>query len=307
MTKILTTGGAGFIGSALCTDLMMSGYEVDDIDRARFETDDLADPMVFLRRVKSFKPDLVIHLAAQVGKKFCDDAPEQAVRDNITATSNVARPCGKYGIPLVYVSTSEVYGDRGDEVCFEDDKLFAKSSGMYANTKRMAEELARKYAPSGLKILRPTMPYGPGVPPGPGRRALDNLIWQALTGQDMVVHRGAARSWCWITDVIGGIIKIVEDGAPGIYNVGRDDDERTMVDLAMIIRGKIEERVHFKPEATIKIVEGPPNQTLVKRLSTAKLRALGWAPEFDLDAGLDHMIDWIDLRRDLWPESSATA
>lgn len=307
--KILCTGDQGFIGKALVAELEAAGHEVKGFDLVR-QGEDICSALQFDISLIDSQADVVIHLAAQVGKKFCDDRPQHAVDVNILGTLNVAKMCAKHGVKLVYVSTSEVYGDRGDEMVDETANLDAKRSGMYAITKLAGEDVCRIFAPDGLKILRLVMPYGPGVPPGPGRRALDNLIWQALTGQPMVVHHGAARSWCWIGDVASGMRAVVECGEPGTYNVGRDDDEVSMEDLAMMIREGIMGRGFRCPHqgefigpvsCPVSIVEGPPNQTLVKRLSTKKLSDLGWRPKVSLEEGLPSVRHWLLDNKHLWP------
>lgn len=303
MKKIAVTGSAGWIGSHLCRELESMGYTVIAVDREYGVMHDLARARTMLAILDRTEPDTVINLAGQVGKFFCDQNPDDAIRDNVIATTHVARACASRGVPLIHCSTSEVYGDRGDEICYEFDDLSAPTSGMYAETKRLGEYLCNQYAPDGLKIIRPTMPYGPGVPPGPGRRALDNLVWQALTLQPMVVHRGGARSWCWIEDVTRGIIAVLERGEPGVYNVGRDDDEVSMHDLATIAAacsGLTPDQFN----ELIREVDGPPRQTLIKRLSTQKLYDLGWKPSVDLSTGINAVKDWLLANRALWPITS---
>lgn len=281
------TGNRGFIGSALVSELELAWHEVFGFDVQNLVSEDVVAPNSVQRSVNRNKIDLVVHLAAEVGKLNCERNPERAIEVNVTGTLNVAKACAKYGIPLVYVSTSEIYGDWGGTLVLEDDPP-QDLSGMYAITKLAGEQVAQTYAPEGLKIIRPMMPYGPGVPPGPGRRALDNLVWQALTDQPMVVHRGAARSWCWIDDVARGMRCVIEKGEPGAYNVGRDDDEVSMTALANMIVSYV-----GASYASIEVVDPPARQTAVKRISCAKLLDLGWEPVVSLGHGLPLMIEWI--------------
>ena len=300
--RIVVTGSDGFIGRALCRELEDGPHETLGFDVSytphmdvskesfkRFLDDEVMAGGVF---------DLVIHLAAEVGKLNCEQNPARAAEVNVVGTLNVAKACASYGVPLVYCSTSEVYGDNKSWVVAEDRSRGTGygMSGMYALTKLWGEQVCQLYAPEGLKIVRPAMPYGPGVPPGPGRRALDNLIWQALTGQPMIVHRDAARSWCWIGDLARGIRYVIECGDPGIYNVGRDDDEISMEDLAMAILREIhgdEYGALTRWADLVEVVDAPPRQTAVKRISCAKLRELGWEPEVPLEEGLPVMVAWI--------------
>jgi nucleoside-diphosphate-sugar epimerase len=293
--RVLITGHRGFIGRALFWEMANAGHTVAGMDHTQGSRYDVRDPKNVHRALENGEPDVVVHLAAEVGKLNCESFPSRAIDTNVGGTLRVAKACAYEGVPLVYVSTSEVYGDYGNTLIDESCVLLdgPETSGVYALTKRWGEDICLTYALEGLKIIRPTMPYGPGVPPGPGRRALDNLIWQALTGQPMIVHRGAARSWCWIDDLVSGMRAVIERGAPGTYNVGRDDDDVSMEDLALAIRTVVWQSGYDGDQSRIEVVEPPARQTAVKRISCAKLEALGWKPETSLDEGLPKMVDWI--------------
>jgi nucleoside-diphosphate-sugar epimerase len=293
--RVFITGGAGFLGSAIANELVQGGDTVELFDRALHDHHEVRDAAAVKSTIGGGAFDVVVHLAAEVGKLNCENNPARATEVNVIGTLNVAKACAEHGVPLVYVSTSEVYGDHFDvEIDEESGTVFEgyKTSGMYALTKMMGEKVCETYAPDGLKIIRPSMPYGVGVPPGPGRRALDNLIWQALTGQPMIVHRGAVRSWCWVDDVASGFRAVIERGEPGIYNVGRDDDEIGMEDLAVKI-AELVKTGRTVPHPRIEVIDPPARQTAVKRISCAKLRALGWEPKTSLDEGLPKMTAWI--------------
>jgi len=210
-------------------------------------------------------------------------------------TLRVACACNKFNIPLCHTSTSEVYGDVGERLVDEDEPLTGRPTGIYALTKRWSEDIAREIAPQGLIIIRPSMPYGDGAPPGKGRRALDNMLWQAYHRKPIIVHRGAVRSWCWIGDVVRGWRMILEHGEAGVYNVGRDDAEVTMLEVARRACA-----IAGAPETLIQEVDPPACKTMVKRLSTRKLRALGWRPTVELDEGMRCVYEWV--KRFPWTE-----
>jgi nucleoside-diphosphate-sugar epimerase len=296
--RILITGISGFIGGHLAAGLHAHGYVVTGVDRRplppslgrivnQFSLADLRAPGAFQAMLDGCRPDRVIHLAAQVGRVLGEDDLQLTAQTNATMTTLVAYGCGLAGIPLMYTSTSEIYGDHGDDICFEDSP-WRLPHNLYGLSKRWGEEAAALYAPDGLQIIRPSMPYGPGAPPGRGRRAMDNFIWHALHGRSIPVHRGAERSWCWIGDVVEGVRLILESGETGAWNVGRDDDRLSMDRLARMIL----DLVGGDP-AQIEPVTPPDNQTVVKRLSTDRLRSLGWEPKTELPEGLVRMIDWI--------------
>ena len=233
-------------------------------------------------------PDVVIHLAAQVGIYFNECDQVHAINSNAIMTLRVAKACTKHGARLIHTSTSEVYGDHGDEMIDEDAPLIGKPTGIYAISKRWSEDAAREYAPDGLVIIRPSMPYGPGAPPGKGRRAMDNMLWQAYHKKAIWVHRGAVRSWCWIGDVCKGYEIILKTGAEGAFNVGRDDDERSMLWLAQESC-----RLAGVSDRLIQEVDPPAKKTMVKRLSTKRLRSLGWFPQVEIETGMMEVFEWV--------------
>ena len=295
---ILVTGGSGFIGQWLVQELNDRGYKTSTVDRNYSDVansyhfpGDLLEPNYFKDVLATAKPDRVIHLAAQVGRLFGEDDVRHTVRSNAEMTTIVAKACGEQGVPLAYTSTSEVYGDRGEEICRESDALTCLPHNLYGVSKRWGEDACNLYAPEGLYIFRPSMPYGPGAPPGRGRRALDNMLWQAHHRMPITVHRGSKRSWCWAGDTVIAMRLAIEKGEPGVYNIGRDDDYKTMLEIAQRSC-----RIAGAELDLIEEVDPPVQQTVVKRLSTHKIRDLGWRPTVELIEGMyavyDHVKDY---------------
>lgn len=148
------------------------------------------------------------------------------------------------------------------------------------------------------------MPYGPGLPAGRGRAALVNFLWNALNGEPLTVHKGSERSWCWVGDTVRGIRLIIEEeyrrdqsghhlfgitNEQGIWNVGRDDNATSMVTVAQMACALTD-----APFSLIQEVDPPGMQTVVKRLSTAKLQSLGWSPQVELIEGMKNTLKWIE-------------
>lgn len=287
--KILITGASGFIGTHLRNELRSVGHDVVPVDKAQ---GDLLDPTVIGYLMDMTHPEVVVHLAAKVGRAFGEDDLGVTITDNAIMTSYVAKACGERDVPLVYASTSEVYGDQGENVAFEGGPLKLPHN-LYGLSKRWGEEVAELYAPAGLVILRLSMPYGPGLPAGRGRAAMINFLYNALNGHPITVHKGSERSWCWVGDTVRGIRYIIEDefrhdGRPAIYNVGRDDISVSMLEVAQRACD-----MTGSPYSLIEEVDPPGMQTVVKRLSTKKLRQLGWGPGVDLEEGMKRTLDWI--------------
>jgi len=282
--RILVTGADGFLGRHLCADLFQAKHGVHGIDR---DAGDLTIQGVADSLIGAWCPEVVVHLAAAVGRVLSEDDIERTIRTNVLATAHVARACARAGARLVYVSTSEIYGDQGERVCEEDGPTVLPHN-LYGLTKRWGEEVARLYAPVGLQVIRPSMPYGPGLPVGRGRAAICNMLWQAETRQQITVHRGGVRAWCWVGDTVRGFRMVIESGEPGAWNVGRDDEFTSMLGIAEIAC-----EIAGAPLSLIQEVEAPANQTLVKRLSMAKLRGLGWEPTVSIREGMKRTYEFV--------------
>jgi UDP-glucuronate decarboxylase len=204
-------------------------------------------------------------------------------------TATVAKACADAGVRLMYASTSEVYGDQGESLCQEDAGPFDLPHNIYGLSKRWGEEVCRLYMPEDqLTIMRFSMPYGTGVAPGRGRAALPNILWQAHTRQSIPIHRGAERSWCWVGDTVTAVVMLLEDNHAGAWNIGRDDDARLLRHLAEVACD-----MTGAPYDLIRDVDPPAAQTVVKRLSTAKLYRLGWRPTVDIDEGMVRILEWV--------------
>lgn len=287
--RILITGNQGFIGTHLTKELTDAGHQVFGHDH---QDGDLTQLGVFEATVERVAPDQVVHLAAQVGRLFGEQDIEYTIRQNVLMTGLVAHACGERRIPLLYASTSEVYGDCGQLTCVEEPAEMWQTSRLphnaYGLTKRQGEEFCRLYAPQDLRIVRLSMPYGPGAPPGRGRRAMDNFLWWALHGKPITVHAGAERSWCWVGDTVRGIRMVLEDSQDLIYNIGRDDQRVSMRELAEMACD-----LTGAPYSLIEVIEPPARQTVVKRLSTRRLRSLGWKPTVELEDGMRVVLEWV--------------
>jgi UDP-glucose 4-epimerase len=290
--RIGVTGAAGFIGGWLLNELTTAGHDVVGIDRLRSDDSrivqrDLLDPTIAAGWVRWAKADVVVHLAAQVGRIFGEDDLRRTVQLNAEMTTVLAQACGDAGVRLAYASTSEIYGDHGD-VVYDEDAPWLMPRNLYGLTKRWGEEVCRMYAPDRLVIFRPSMPYGPGCPPGRGRRAMDTMLWQAHHRMPITVHRGAERSWCWVGDTVRGIRLAIEQPDAAVFNIGRDDDPRSMFEIAQMSC-----KLAGAPDTLIEEVDPPANQITVKRLLTDRIRALGWTHMVDLPGGMAQVYDWV--------------
>lgn len=286
--RVLITGYRGFIGQHLFRELENAGHNVFGVDMATDPSDDLRLPGVADRAVDAVLPDVVVHLAAKVGRLFGEDNPSETITDNAGMTALVAKAAARVGARVVYASTSEVYGDNGEDECREYEGPFALPHNIYGLSKKWGEDVCALYAPRDLTILRFSMPYGPGLPAGRGRAAIINMLWQAKRRERIPVHRGAERSWCWIGDTVRATRLAIEDWNAGVYNIGRDDTPVSMMKVARLAC-LLTEADH----TLIREVEAPANQTVVKRLSTRRIRKLGWEPQVELREGMERTLAWV--------------
>lgn len=283
MSRILVLGGRGWIGSHLCPELVRAGHDVVVHDRV---DGDLLQPRTTMRAVCSIKPDMVVHLAASPGRVFGERDSRQTIESNTAMVALVARACAQAGSRLCYFSTSEVYGRSSKPWDEHVERL--EPVNLYGLTKLWGEQVARMYVPDDLLIIRPSMPWGPGMLVGEGRAALPTFLWHALRCEPIEVHRGSSRSWCYIDDAIAGMVAVIERGE-GTINVGRDDDERSMKVIAEMACAAAHAPVDLVSEVDVPSIASP-----VKRVRVDRLRALGWEPCVSLEDGMRLMLD--DLR-----------
>jgi nucleoside-diphosphate-sugar epimerase len=280
--KILVTGAAGFVGQHLCAELEAHGHEVVGSDRVDH---DLAIPYRAEALVRKTKPDYVAHLAARYGRLLCHDEPHRAVTDNTAATTELAAACAERGIPVLYASSSEVYGDHRRAIIAEDSPLHTPTT-IYGLSKRLGEEVLRLYLqPEKLLVVRCNMLYGVGQLGGYGRCSLATFIKNAVEGEPFTVHRGTTRSWLYITDAVRALRLLVEGAHHGTYNLGNPAPPVSMLDVAQAV---VEEA-----GGLFEIADPPRNQIAHKNYDCRKLlRTIDWEPQVELRPGIRRTVEW---------------
>ncbi len=302
--RILVTGALGVIGGHMVPMLRAHGHEVIGIDVRMTDFSDYvrSDVTAFEDLYRIFKenhPDIVIHMAGEVGRMMGENYPQKMIYVNDYGTLNIIKLCMDHNATLVNFSTSEVYGhlfDRGEPVKEEDLETKQTAFGttnVYAMSKLFGEALVKHYVEDyALKAVtvRPFMVYGPGETPSKNRSAMANFIHGALTGKELTVHKGTVRAWCYITDFVEGVRIVMDHSSPKkyeAYNIG-SDEYHTAEEFAEIVID-----VCGAKKKLIKIVD-PPKQFLspVKRASIEKARKLGYSPKVSLREGVREVVKW---------------
>ena len=304
--RVCVTGCAGYIGGWMRTVLAARGHLVWGQDRVpvrgtAHDVFDLADHGERRHWLDHARPDVVVHLAALYGRVWGETDLISTAAANAGVTAELARDCDAAGVPLMFVSSSEVYGStaRWGTVSEGIDQRL-EPLNMYGLSKKWGEEACELYAPDGLMVARLNMPYGPpkdrprigerphtsGVPGTVGYNVLHSMVWEAKHDLPITVHTDTERCLTWVGDAVKGLAMILESGQSGTWNVCRNDDHRPVADLARLvldITGS-SSQVHEEPP--------PPGVTPRKSLDNTGLLALGWRPTVDLDAGVKHCWDY---------------
>lgn len=237
--KILITGAAGFIGHATAEALLKKRFKIFGIDnlnpyydvalkRARlhellrhpnfhFSGIDLCNQAALLDVFKAFKPDCVIHLAAQPGVRFALDRPDLYIQSNIVAFTNVLEAARAYPVNhLLYASSSSVYGDSSEGQSSGSD-LVAHPLSLYAATKRSNELIAHSYShlfqipTTGLRFFTV---YGPWGRPD---MAVFKFVQSVLDGEEIKLfnHGNQTRDMTYVDDIVDGITKLINHPPEG--------------------------------------------------------------------------------------------
>lgn len=305
MTKnILVTGALGVIGSSLLPYLKMQGHKVIGTDLMVRDYSDYvrADITSFEEMYNVFRkenPDILIHMAGEVGRMVGEEHPQKMVYVNNIGVLNMIKLCIEYDTKLLFFSTSEVYGhlfDKGlpvKEEYIESSGSSFITTNIYALSKLFGEAMVKHYVDNyGLNAItiRPFMIYGPGEYPSKYRSAVTNFVNKALKGEELIVHKGAVRAWCNINDFVAGLSLVMNQSISGKYeafNIG-SDEYHTMVEVAEMAVNEAEGNPN-----QIRIID-PPSKflSLVKIASIEKARSIGYEPSVSLKEGIHSVAEW---------------
>lgn len=335
--KILVTGGAGFIGSALCRYLINETRdEVVNLDaltyaadpsslesiandqRYKFEHADIRNAEILDRIFKEHKPDVVMHLAAESHVDRSIDGPGIFIETNIVGTFNMLQTARKYWSDLSagkkekfrfhHISTDEVYGTLGETGAFTEETAYEPNSP-YSATKASADHLVRAWHETfGLPVIISNCSnnYGPYQFP---EKLIPILVMNALEGRPLPIYGKGdnTRDWLHVEDHARALYLILAKGRIGEkYNVG-GNAERKNIELAKAVCNIMDDlHPHGAPhEKLITFVKDRPGHDFRYAIDFTKLKnELGWQPKETLETGLRKTVQWY-LDNQQWSQNVA--
>ncbi|MGA2491441.1 MAG: dTDP-glucose 4,6-dehydratase [Roseiarcus sp.] len=335
--RILVTGGAGFIGSAvvrrmirttphdaLVFDKLTYAGNLASLDpvagdpRYRFVRGDICDGAAVAKAIEAFQPDWILHLAAESHVDRSIDGPVEFVRTNVLGTYELLQAALLYWRRLPsqrarsfrfhHVSTDEVFGSLGPEGAFREDAAYAPNSP-YSASKAGSDHLVRAWAHT---YELPTVAtncsnnYGPYHFP---EKLIPLMILNALEGKPLPVYgRGEnVRDWLFVDDHAEALLTVVERGRVGeSYNIGGGGERRNL----QVVEAVCDLVDEFAPDQKfgsrrelITFVADRPGHDLRYAIDAGKVaRELGWRPRESFESGLRKTVRWYLDNRGWWSD-----
>lgn len=310
--RVVVTGGAGFLGSHLCTRILAEGHEVVCIDNY---LTGVPENVAHLRDNPAFSlieadvteyievpgsVDMVLHFASPASPVDYLELPIQTMKVGSLGTLHALGLAKAHGSRFVVASTSETYGDPQVHPQREDYWGHVNPvgpRGVYDEAKRFAEALTmayRTYHGVNSGIVRIFNTFGPRMRPNDGR-AIPNFIRQALKGAPLTVAGDGSqtRSVCYVDDLIEGIWRFAQTDLSGPMNIG-NPSEISMLDLAKWIRDLT------GSESEITFIPRPTDDPAVRRPDIGFAnRELDWQPVVPVEDGLLRTIEWFRTHPEL--------
>lgn len=326
--RFLITGGAGFIGSALIRFILKQTHhtvlnvdkltyagnleslqEVEQYPNYQFKHIDICDKDQISESVRSFKPDIIMHLAAESHVDRSIDGPAEFIQTNIVGTYTLLEVARKYWLELEndvkdkfrfhHISTDEVYGDLGSTTDFFTESTSYAPSSPYSASKASSDHLVRAWHRTyGLPVIITNCSnnYGPYHFP---EKLIPLIILNALEAKPLPVYGNGqqVRDWLFVEDHARALYKVVTEGCVGeAYNIGGNNEKKNIEVIETIC--KILDVL--KPQANgqsykelITFVKDRPGHDLRYAIDATKIKKeLGWSPIETFETGIQKTIEW---------------
>ena len=320
--RVLVTGGAGFIGSAVVRQAIAAGHEVLNLDILSYAAcldnvasvadsplysfleADIRDRAAMDAAIAGFAPDAIMHLAAESHVDRSIDGPDAFVTTNVLGTATLLETARAWwmaqgrpeGFRFHHISTDEVYGTLGETGMFTEDTAYAPRSP-YAASKAGSDHLVSAWHETfGLPVVISNCSnnYGPYQFP---EKLIPVVILNALEGRPIPVYGQGlqVRDWLYVEDHADALLTILQRGELGrSYNVG-GENERRNIDLVTTICAILDRlRPGSKPYADqIEYVTDRPGHDMRYAIDPTRIREeLGWRPSVTIEQGLEKTVQW---------------
>jgi dTDP-glucose 4,6-dehydratase len=328
--KILVTGGAGFIGSAVVRRAIAAGHQIVNVDKLtyaacldnvamvaddpnyKFVQADICDRPALDAIFLAHQPDKVMHLAAESHVDRSIDAPGDFITTNILGTYTLLEAARDFwdavGKPDAFrfhhISTDEVFGSLGETGFFTEETAYDPRSP-YSASKASSDHLVRAWHKTyGLPVVMSNCSnnYGPYHFP---EKLIPVVILNALAGKPIPVYGAGenVRDWLYVEDHADALLRVLQKGAIGrSYNIG-GENEATNLDLVRMVCAILDsKRLTTAPYADlITFVPDRPGHDTRYAINPARIRnELGWRPSVTLEQGLNLTIDWYLVNEAWW-------
>ena len=302
--RILVTGGTGFVGSHLCTNLLKQGHYVICLDN------NFTGSMDNIQHIKShpnfefirhditipiyLEIDQIYHLACPASPSAYQQNPIKTVKTNVIGTLNALGIAKRTKARILLSSTSEIYGDplnneQSEEYWGNVNPIGPRSC--YDEGKRVAETLMMEYHKNcnvDIRIARIFNTYGPNMDKNDGR-VVSNFINQCINNQDITIYGDGnhTRSFCYIDDLVDGLIKLMNNtNTIGPINLG-NPNEITIQDLAILIK------LLTSSKSKIIYTQLPEDDPKKRKPDISKaIKYLHWKPQINLSDGILNTIEY---------------
>lgn len=326
--KVLVTGGAGFIGSAVIRHIIKntentvlnvdkltyagnleSLAEIDQNPRYQFAQVDICDAEKLTQAFADFQPDLIMHLAAESHVDRSIEGPSAFINTNIVGTYTILEAARQYWQSLDdvkkatfrfhHISTDEVYGDLdGTDDLFTETTSYAPSSP-YSASKASSDHLVRAWHRTydfPVIVTNCSNNYGPYHFP---EKLIPLVILNALDGKPLPVYGkgNQIRDWLYVEDHARALYKVVTEGVIGeTYNIGGHNEKQNIEVVKTIckILDELKPQANAQPyEALITYVKDRPGHDLRYAIDASKIsQELGWEPEETFETGIRKTVEW---------------